>query len=159
MQEIWVWPLSQEDPLEEEMATHSSILAWEIPWTEELGGLQSMGLQRARHDGSTAQHKSNTVLQWINLQATPPLKQSYDQCGKSTVATTGSDEAPVEALNQGLWDVILTISLVKHLSIKSKKELGPRASPRVPVTFKLKFLKNWYNPNRTFLLDCEFLSF
>ena len=39
-----------EDPLEKEMATHSSILAWEIPWTEESGGLQSMGSQRVRHD-------------------------------------------------------------------------------------------------------------
>ena len=44
MQEIWVRSLGQEDPLEKEMATHSSILAWEIPWTEEPGGLQSMGL-------------------------------------------------------------------------------------------------------------------
>ena len=46
MQEIWVQSLGQKDPLEEEMATHSSILAWRIPWTEEPGGLQSMGLQR-----------------------------------------------------------------------------------------------------------------
>ena len=44
-----VQTLSQEHPLEEEMATHSSILAWKIPWTEEPGGLQSMGLQRAGH--------------------------------------------------------------------------------------------------------------
>ena len=44
MQEIWVQSLVQEDPLEKEMATHSSILAWEIPWTEEAGKLQSMGL-------------------------------------------------------------------------------------------------------------------
>ena len=43
MQEMQVWSLGQEDPLEEEMATHSSILAWRIPWTEEPGGLQSMG--------------------------------------------------------------------------------------------------------------------
>ena len=43
MQETWVQSPGQEDPLEEEMATHSSILVWEIPWTEELGGLQSMG--------------------------------------------------------------------------------------------------------------------
>ena len=42
--------LSQEDPLEKGMATHSSMLAWEIPWTEEAGGLQSTGLQRVRHD-------------------------------------------------------------------------------------------------------------
>ena len=48
MQETWVQSLGQEDPLEKEMATHSSILAWRIPWTEELGGLQSMGSQRIR---------------------------------------------------------------------------------------------------------------
>ena len=46
MQEMWVRPLGQEDPMEEEMATHSSILAWEIPCSEEPGRLQSMGLQR-----------------------------------------------------------------------------------------------------------------
>ena len=50
MQEIQVQSVGQEDPLEKGMATHSSILAWEIPWTEELGGLQFMGLQRGRHD-------------------------------------------------------------------------------------------------------------
>ena len=43
--EMWVQSLDREDPLEEEMATHSSILAWEIPWAEEPGGLQSMELQ------------------------------------------------------------------------------------------------------------------
>ena len=46
MQETWVRSLGQEDPLEKEMATHSSILAWEIPWTEEPGGLQSIGWQK-----------------------------------------------------------------------------------------------------------------
>ena len=50
MQEPWVQSLGQEDPLEKGMATHSSILAWRIPWTEEHGGLQSMGLQRVGHD-------------------------------------------------------------------------------------------------------------
>ena len=48
MQETQVQSLVGEDPLEKEMATHSSILAWRIPWTEESGGLQSMGLQRVR---------------------------------------------------------------------------------------------------------------
>ena len=50
MRETQVQSLDQEDPLEKEMATHSSILVWEIPWTEEPGGLQSMGSQRVRHD-------------------------------------------------------------------------------------------------------------
>ena len=49
-QEMQVRSLGQEDPLEEEMATHSSIIAWEIPWTEEPGRLQSMVLQRVRND-------------------------------------------------------------------------------------------------------------
>ena len=50
MQETWVPSLGQEDPLEKEMVIHSSTLAWKILWTEEPGRLQSMGLQRVRHD-------------------------------------------------------------------------------------------------------------
>ena len=50
MEETWVRSLGQEDPLEEGMSTHSSIVAWRILWTEEPFGLQSMGLQRVGHD-------------------------------------------------------------------------------------------------------------
>ena len=50
MQETWVQSLGWEDPLEKGMATHSSILAWRIPWTERPGGLQPMGSQNIRHD-------------------------------------------------------------------------------------------------------------
>ena len=50
MQETWVQSLDQEDPLEKGMATHSSILAWRPPWTEEPGKLRSMGSQRVRHN-------------------------------------------------------------------------------------------------------------
>ena len=50
MQEIWARFLGQEDPLEKGMAAHSSVLAWEIPWIEEPGRLESRGLQRVRHD-------------------------------------------------------------------------------------------------------------
>ena len=53
MQETWVRSLGREDPLEEEMATHSSTLAWRVPWTEEPGRLQSMGSQRVTHDCAT----------------------------------------------------------------------------------------------------------
>ena len=48
--ETWVQSLGQEDPLEKEMATHSSTLAWKIPWLEEPGGLQSTGSQRVGHN-------------------------------------------------------------------------------------------------------------
>ena len=54
MQETWVLSLDWEDPLQEGMATHSSIHAWRIPWTEKPGGLQSMWLQRVRHDWATS---------------------------------------------------------------------------------------------------------
>ena len=50
MQETWVQSLGQEDPLEKEMATHSSTLAWKIPWMKDPGRLQSMGLQRVGHN-------------------------------------------------------------------------------------------------------------
>ena len=50
MQETWVQSLGQEDPLEKGMVTHSRIVAWRIPWTEEPSGLQSMGLQGVGHD-------------------------------------------------------------------------------------------------------------
>ena len=53
MQEMHVQSLNQEDPPEKEMATQSSILAWETPWTEEPGGLQFMGFQRIRHNWET----------------------------------------------------------------------------------------------------------
>ena len=54
MQETWIWSLGQEDPLEKEMATHSSTLAWKIPWTEKPGRLQSMGSQRVGHNWATS---------------------------------------------------------------------------------------------------------
>ena len=64
--------MGQEDPLEEGMATHSSILAWRIPWTEEPGGLQSIGLQRVRQD-------------WRNLAHTDRQQKSGSQTSKITV--------------------------------------------------------------------------
>ena len=60
-QERRVRSLGQKDPLEEEMATQSSILAWRIPWTEEPGGLQFMGLQTARHDLANRERDSGNL--------------------------------------------------------------------------------------------------
>ena len=65
LQEMQIQSLGWEDPLEKEMATHSTILAWEIPWTEEPGGLQSMGLQRAGHDWATKQEQQ-TFMKSMN---------------------------------------------------------------------------------------------
>ena len=72
--ETWVWSLGWEDPLEEGMATHSTILAWRIPWTEEPGGLQelcqaplSMGSQRVRHDWATKHSTTHPIPSHHNL--------------------------------------------------------------------------------------------
>ena len=62
MWETWVWSLGQQDPVEKEMATHTSTLAWKIPWTEEPCKLQSMGLQRVGH------HWATSLKHSINLQ-------------------------------------------------------------------------------------------
>ena len=62
MQETQVRPLDQEDPLEKEMETHSSILVWGIPWTEEPGGLQSTGSQRVRHDLAIKEQQHNSRI-------------------------------------------------------------------------------------------------
>ena len=65
MPETWVQSLGQEDPLEKEVTTHSNILAWEIPWTEEPGRLQSMGSQTVGHDLPTKQQQITLLLHSI----------------------------------------------------------------------------------------------
>ena len=69
MRETRVWSPGQEDPLEKEIATHSSTLAWRIPWREEPGRLQSMKLQRVRHDWATSLHQNvlGTNYQTVSL--------------------------------------------------------------------------------------------
>ena len=68
MRETWVQSLGWENPLEEGMATHSSILVWRIPMAEEPGGLQSMGLQRVQHDRATKHSKDAQLHQIWKLK-------------------------------------------------------------------------------------------
>ena len=65
MQEMQVQSLGWEDPLEKKMATHSGTVAWEIPWTEEPGGLQSMGSQRVGHDLATEKQHSLSIYLYL----------------------------------------------------------------------------------------------
>ena len=68
MWETWVQSLGWEDPLEKEMATHSSILAWRIPWTEELGGLQSTGCKESDMTERLHFHfQASLVVQWLRI--------------------------------------------------------------------------------------------
>ena len=83
-QEMRVQTLGREDPLEEQMATHSSILAWRIPWTEEPSGLQSMGLQRVRHD-------------WATMHASPgQIKPSFENKANTKETKMGRERGPVD---------------------------------------------------------------
>ena len=76
MREAWVRSLGQEDPLEKEMATHSSILAWRIPWMEEPGGLQSTGSQRVRLcDFTSLQYKITVYRKKYHIKT--DVQQSY----------------------------------------------------------------------------------
>jgi len=81
MQELWVQSQDQEDPREKEMATHSSILAWKIPWIEESGVLQSMGSQRVKHDLETKQWGIYITLCYVSLSSsgTNPPTQVEDE--------------------------------------------------------------------------------
>ena len=78
MREIWVWPRGREDPLEKGMATHSSTLAWRIPWTEGPGGLQSMGSQRGEQDWV-----HTTMLIFINWCLGPERKSQAGSKGET----------------------------------------------------------------------------
>ena len=83
MWETWVRSLGREDPLEKEMATHSSILAWGIPWTEEPGRLQSMGSQRVGHDWATSlhfHHESNAISTGSSVLSSVPLSVQSLSC-------------------------------------------------------------------------------
>ena len=75
VQETCIQSLGWEDPLEKRMATHSSIVAWRIPWTEEPGKLQSMGSQRIRHDWATNTFTLNIFVQLLFNQ----IKEIYKE--------------------------------------------------------------------------------
>ena len=112
MQETWVQSLGQEDPLEKEMATHSSILAWRIPWTEESGGLQSIESQRVGHDWATE-------LNWIRWQIWKT--QQWTQGWKRSVFITIPKKGNVKECSN-----YRTITLISHASKVMLKILQAR---------------------------------
>ena len=91
MQEMWVWSLGQEDPLEESITTYSSILAWKILWTEKSGGLQSMGSKRVRHDWAHT-HKHLCVSEWPGGLIKNKLMDSIPRFSDSVVVELGWGE-------------------------------------------------------------------
>ena len=110
MQDMQVWSLGQEDPLEKGMATHSSITAWRIPWTEEPGRWQSTGSQRVGLDLATKQQQKHVVLRVLFLCQNPhvvhpPGVELLDRCFSVTVHWAGHLGLPnwKEALHVDCW--------------------------------------------------------
>ena len=106
--ETWVQSLGQEDPLEKEMATHSSILAWRIPWIEEPGGLQFMGSQRVRHNWAT-----NTFI------LTEPIFSVLDLRASWNVGKYNPDRLCADLLNIPI--LALTFSLVFSPTLDNRR--------------------------------------
>ena len=106
MRETWIPSLGQEDPLEKEMATLSSILAWRIPWTEEPGELQSMGLQRVRHDLATKQQQQQQI-NFLGLPCSFPVAQVVKDLSVR-------QETRIQSLG---WEVPLEKRMATHSSI------------------------------------------
>ena len=105
----WVRSLGQEDPLEKEMATHSSIFAWRIPWTEEPGGLPSTGLQRVGHDWATSLHFTYYFLYFCFFF----FLTRISSCQLLLVITLSTSENPLSV------KFLLCVSVVRDGAIKS----------------------------------------
>ena len=113
MQETQVWSLGGEEPLEIEMATHSSILAWRIPWTEKLGRLQSIGLQRVGHDWSN----------WVRTQTLSDCCMKNILIWKLPVHSCFMDRCGCDSLLSNLYDNFGSYSFTKcQTACKQKKD-------------------------------------
>ena len=109
MQETWAWSLSLEDPLEKEMATHSSILVWEIPWRVEPGQLQSVGSQRIGHDLATQQQLSYTYM----------ILFLWHGGGVQSLSHVQLLATPWTAICQASLSFTISLNLLRLMSIKS----------------------------------------
>ena len=118
-QEMQVWSLHREDPLKEEMATHSSILAWQISWTEEPRGLQSMGSQRAGHDSVSRQQQKFPRWEWLHVwtpmfQTISMLDHSVLTGAQGTFSTSFCRHWPAQHHRVGCWMYPTLKSMLTH---------------------------------------------
>ena len=111
MQETLVWYLCWEDSLEKGMATHSSILAWKIPWTEEPGGLQSMGSQRVRHEWAAKPlWDIDNVLEFLKIWSWILL--CFQRCYLTSYFYFGQNRRTVKILILNLMEYRITANTV-----------------------------------------------
>ena len=131
MRETWVRSLGQEDPLEKEMATHTSILAWKIPWMEEHGGLQSRGSQRVGHDWATSLH---LYIYMTQTKVLMPKVLMLTIAGSNTTLKTKEDK---DSLNHYFCIPIPVFVIVEWIletkAIKPNLLLTYRKASQIPV--------------------------
>ena len=142
MQEAQLWSLGQEDPLEEEMATWSSILAWKIPWTEETCGLQSMGSQRVRHNWA---HTHTHICPTSTLWSFHLLKSHGWLAPASVVSYLGKCRHCNEFLRScrmdpHQWLKLFSYFLYYHSVRKRRKQTNQR---HFQVCFRLRSWSTW----------------
>ena len=136
-QETWVWSLGWEDPLEKEMAIHSSTIAWKIPWTEEPGRLQSMGSQRVGHDWAISLSLFCHTLAWIGHRYTyaPSLLNPLPAptpSPPSRLSQSPSLSSPSHAANSHWLSVLhMVMYTFPCYSLKSSLPLHPPPGPQV----------------------------
>ena len=115
MPEIWIRSLDQEDPLEEGMVTHSSIPAWRAPWTEEPGGLQSLGSQRGEHEwNSWAHHKQVPRRRWRDLPGGAGRQRAWTELQIIRWSQTEMVAGPGGIVEGSLVSVRLCIQVSGH---------------------------------------------
>ena len=133
MQDTWVWSLGWEDSLEKRMATHSSILAWSIPWTEESGGLQSMGSWRVGHDWATFTFL--TFLGWWKIGGREK-NQKNKRDRKSATLAGKKDQLLVELWNNKFLGSKITVDSDYNHKVKRYLFLGRKAMPNLDSILK-----------------------
>ena len=153
-QEMWVWFLNQEDPLEKEMETHSSILAWEIPRTEEPGRQQSIESQRVRHNWSNLAH-----TQWTKIVEPATRHSSFlKELSNSSVSSSSASSKPLAWLAVKEGPPSYQPGQVKEIALLSSDHL----SLCMPHLFSLCSLSlslltptsvGWYFPKPTVVLS------
>ena len=129
VQETWAPSLGWEDPLEKRMATHSSILAWRFPWTEDPGGPQLMGSQRVRHNWETnslsifmrLSCRLNEVVLWKALRTTPCTIKCLLNKLKDETKTSGRKYTHRSLWHQGTWETFQLDAKIRNLMAKIKE--------------------------------------
>ena len=153
MQDTWVWSLGQEDPLEKKMATHSSILVRRIPWTEEPGGLWSVGLQRVRHEWSdftwihvavnSYNHKKQ-ALPSSNLHSNGRNREQSNRDGYNSLGLPCRVECVRGAWGRGVAvTAVVAWSTAVAVEMETKDRLGIRSEIELQISSKPYGRRPW----------------